>query len=131
MSDILSEAYNQFLDYERPLEPNDPRRVPLAEMGVWGTGVSCMKLLGTSIEMRGAQGPVHQLFTGFRGSGKSTELKLLAKNLTGKGYEVIYVDCAEYLNLTEPTSITQVLMAMAAGVDRHLEGARLSRNRGL
>ena len=121
MSDILSEAYNQFLDYVRPLEPDDPRRVPLAESSVWGTGDSCVDVLGTSITMRGGPEPAYQLFSGFRGSGKSTELKLLGKNLAEKGYEVIYVDSARYLNLTEPTSITQVLIAIAAGMDSHLE----------
>lgn len=52
------------------------------------------------------------LFTGNRGTGKTTELMRLAKRLQDYGYEVFYVDISEYLNLTQRVEITDFLMAM-------------------
>ncbi|MFV8749741.1 hypothetical protein ACNOYE_04210 [Nannocystaceae bacterium ST9] len=52
------------------------------------------------------------LFTGNRGTGKTTELMRLAKQLRAFGCEVFYVDMAEYLLLTQRIEITDFLISM-------------------
>lgn len=56
------------------------------------------------------------LFTGNRGTGKTTELMRLAKRLQEYGYEVFYVDMAEYLNLSERVEVTDFLMSVIGGL---------------
>lgn len=52
------------------------------------------------------------LFTGNRGTGKTTELLRLAKILDGYGCEVFYADLSEYLILTQRIEITDFLFAV-------------------
>jgi len=118
--DYLKDAFNN-CDFEKPLDWDDRRRVDLSAPGVRGGAGSCIDFLRTNIELSGE--PAYQLFTGFRGSGKSTELKLLARQLRQKGYSVIYVDTESYLNLRVPARVSDLLISMAAGVDSYLETA--------
>src|SRR5690606_27751621 len=57
------------------------------------------------------------LFTGNRGTGKTTELMRLAKALVELGFEVFYVDLYKYLSLTErieaPDFLISVLGALS------------------
>ena len=116
--DVIKEAFNN-CDFENPLEWNDQRRVDLEAGGVRGTDACCIDFLQTHIEL--SDQPTYQMFTGFRGSGKSTELKMLAKKLRDKNYCVIYVDTETYLNLHVPAQVSDLLISMAAGVDSYLE----------
>lgn len=54
------------------------------------------------------------LFTGNRGTGKTTELLRLAKILQGDDYncEVFYVDIAEYLYMADPVEISDFLITV-------------------
>ncbi|NJK32790.1 MAG: hypothetical protein HC927_10480 [Deltaproteobacteria bacterium] len=52
------------------------------------------------------------LFTGNRGTGKTTELMRLATNLENLGCEVFYVDLSQYLSLTQPIEITDFLISV-------------------
>ena len=52
------------------------------------------------------------LFTGNRGTGKTTELMRLAKILRGYGCAVFYVDLSEYLLLTQRVEITDFLISV-------------------
>jgi hypothetical protein len=52
------------------------------------------------------------LFTGNRGTGKTTELLRLAKILDGYGLEVFYVDMTEYLNLSQRVEISDFLISV-------------------
>lgn len=52
------------------------------------------------------------LFTGNRGTGKTTELMRLAQKLDGYGCEVLYVDLSEYINVTQRVEITDFLISM-------------------
>jgi hypothetical protein len=52
------------------------------------------------------------LFTGNRGTGKTTELMRLARDLVRHECEVFYVDLAEYLNLTQRIEVSDFLMGM-------------------
>jgi predicted AAA+ superfamily ATPase len=47
-----------------------------------------------------------QLFSGFSGSGKTTQLKRLQQELEREGYKVIYANAEDYLNLGEAIDIT-------------------------
>ncbi len=52
------------------------------------------------------------LFTGNRGTGKTTELLRLAKILDGYGMEVFYADMAEYLNLSQRVEVSDFLISV-------------------
>lgn len=61
------------------------------------------------------------LFSGNRGTGKTTELMRLAEMLREQGCEVFYVDMAEYLNLTMAVEITDFLISMLGGLSEKIE----------
>jgi hypothetical protein len=52
------------------------------------------------------------LFTGHRGSGKTTELLRLRKELSDQGCTAFYVDMVDYLNETSPLSIADLLVTL-------------------
>jgi hypothetical protein len=62
-----------------------------------------------------------RLFSGFRGSGKTTELLRLQRILENQGYFVLYADALNYVNAAEPIEITQLLMVMAGAFSDALE----------
>jgi hypothetical protein len=75
-----------------------------------------VKLLSRPIEF--ALGQSVHLFSGFRGSGKSTELRRLRKHLTSipeGDYKVVLCDIEDYINLSQPVDISDFLMAIAGG----------------
>jgi hypothetical protein len=56
------------------------------------------------------------LFTGNRGTGKTTELMRLARRLGDLDCEVFYVDLSEYLTLTQRIEISDFLIAVLGGL---------------
>ncbi len=54
-----------------------------------------------------------QLFSGFRGSGKTTELGRLRSRLVAKGYSVFYANALDYLSPSDPVEIEGLLIAIA------------------
>ncbi|OJH36483.1 hypothetical protein [Cystobacter ferrugineus] len=71
-----------------------------------------VKLLARSIQF--ALGQSVQLFSGFRGSGKSTELHRLRKYLSEQGdYKVVLCDIEDYINLSQSVDIIDFLLAVA------------------
>jgi hypothetical protein len=62
-----------------------------------------------------------RLFSGFRGSGKTTELLRLQRELEARGYFVLYADALEYVNAAEPVEITEMLMVMAGAFSDSLQ----------
>ena len=54
-----------------------------------------------------------QLFSGFRGTGKTTELYRLKRELEAKGFLVLYADALEYLSPSEEVDITTMLLSVA------------------
>ncbi len=54
--------------------------------------------------------------TGQRGTGKSTELLRLRSMLQANGVVVFYVDMLRYLHMSEPTEISDFLIAVSAGL---------------
>jgi hypothetical protein len=104
---------------ERPLQAGDPLYVPLDE-GIPVRGEqTCIDRLSQTIAL--ADFESCQLFTGFPGTGKTTELKRLEARLSGSKdlpTHVIYVDFEEYVDRYTPISITDVLRVIAYCMDR-------------
>jgi hypothetical protein len=61
------------------------------------------------------------LFTGNRGTGKTTELLRLAEILRGYDCEVFYADMADYVNLTRPLDIADFLISVMGAFSEKLE----------
>lgn len=60
------------------------------------------------------------LFTGNRGTGKTTELMRLAKLLDGYGCEVFYVDLSRYLMLTQRVEVTDFLISVLGALSEQV-----------
>lgn len=60
------------------------------------------------------------MFSGFRGSGKTTELFRLKKSLEESGYVVLYGDALKYLNPAQEIDISDLLIVLAG--TRHPAG---------
>ncbi|HRI63824.1 MAG TPA: hypothetical protein PK156_06285 [Polyangium sp.] len=54
-----------------------------------------------------------QLLSGFRGTGKSTELRRLKNRLESDGKIVLLLDMEEHMNMTTPIDITDFLIVLA------------------
>ncbi|MCX4243708.1 hypothetical protein [Paraliomyxa miuraensis] len=102
---FLREFYNALAD--RPLEPDSDFYEPLYE----GTETDPVEHLATTIEWR-RLGSV-QLFSGFRGTGKSTELRRLRRRLIDNGAKVGLCPMESYLNLTTKLDISDFLVTLA------------------
>ena len=83
--DSLKALYNALAD--RVLEPGDP--VYVAQVNCRG-GADAVEEIATEVDWQEGGGVC--LFTGQRGTGKSTELKRLKKRLEELGAVVFYVD---------------------------------------
>jgi len=81
-------------------------------------GQPCISKLGTKIQL--ADRPLCQLFTGFSGSGKTSELSRLAKRLRNDGHYVMHVDVERHLDLTHPIDYPDILIALGVAVDEDL-----------
>jgi len=66
-----------------------------------------------------------QLFSGFRGTGKSTELRRLQRDLVERGYLVALCDMERYLNLSMPVDVSDFLVAVAGAFGEALEADHL------
>jgi hypothetical protein len=55
-------------------------------------------------------------FTGMRGSGKSTELRRLRRDLEDNGFVVFYSDMTEYLPLNSPVEIGDFLLVVVSAL---------------
>jgi hypothetical protein len=107
-------------DPNRPLSPGDPLYVPFDEgTPVRGTaGRSCIDALQRLILL---QDETCQLFTGFPGTGKTTELGRLKQRLEASKdvpTHAVYIDFEHWLDRYTPVSITDVLRVVAYVLDR-------------
>lgn len=71
-----------------------------------------------------------QMFSGFRGSGKTTELLRLRQRLQQQDYIVIYADALDYVNPSSPIDISDLLIATAGAfsdalLDKSILGDRV------
>ncbi len=107
----------------QPLDPGDPRYVDLDEgVPVRGSdGASCIDEIERTILFSDPMSPVCQLFTGFPGSGKTTELRRLQNRLQQSklvAMHVVMIDFQEYRTDPTPLSIIETLRVLAYELDR-------------
>ncbi len=103
LSDAHKAAHYLPLYTDRRLSPTDPIHELLVPI-TWGAAES------------------YQLFTGFSGTGKTTELRRLQRELTAEGapFVVLHIDTKRYLNLDTPIDVSDFLFAAAGAVDEAL-----------
>jgi hypothetical protein len=81
-------------------------------------GERCIDSLAATIRL--SDSPTTQLFTGFPGAGKTSELFRLSKRLSDFGYLVVYADCSETIDILNPIEYSEVLIALGLVVDERL-----------
>jgi len=115
----MDEASEEFLQtfyralVDRPLELEDGWYVPIYEDAT----VSCsdpVKRLARVMSWAPRQSA--QLLGGFRGTGKSTELRRLRRLLEGQGFEVVLCDMKHYLDMSTPIEISDFLISAAGAL---------------
>lgn len=107
---FLKDFYNAVSN--RPLEPDDPRYVPLYDEALAGTDPVAQLALAVERSTESVR-----LFSGYRGTGKSTELRRLKRQLEESGHLVFLCDMEHYLNLSTPVDVSDFLMAVAGSFD--------------
>ncbi|MBO3708050.1 MAG: ATP-binding protein [Candidatus Accumulibacter sp.] len=110
----LKTLYNALAD--RVLEPGDP--VYVAQVNCQGFS-DAIEEIATEIEWQDGGGVC--LFTGQRGTGKSTELKRLKKRLEDGGTVVFYADLSEFLLLTKEVEISDFLVSVAGAMSERVQ----------
>lgn len=111
IEDLLTRFHNS-LRMEGPLDINLPADAALYVQGLHGHR-DAVASLGRDI--RRTEGGGVFLFTGQAGSGKSTELHRLQRDLRAKGSKVYYVDLLEWLNVSEPVTLSSFLVSLLSG----------------
>jgi len=107
--EFLKTFFREVMD--RPLDPASDRRYVRLYEGPDAIGDDPVLLLERAI--RWLPGESVQLLSGFRGTGKSTELRRLRSRLRDKGYLVALVDIQDYINLTTRVDVSDFLVALA------------------
>jgi len=111
---LLKGIYQRLAD--NPLKPGDPFYEAIyCRPG----GEDPVAKLRTHIEWTTVESL--QLFSGFRGTGKTTELFRLRRELEKKGYIVLYADALEYLSPSEEIDIATMLLSVAGAFGEQLE----------
>lgn len=110
-------------DPDRPLQAGDPLYVELDDGTPvrGGDGTSCIDEMERTILYSEPMRPTCQLFTGFPGTGKTTELNRLRARFDANkpfGAHTLAVDFQEYIDPYVPISITDVLRVLAYSLDR-------------
>lgn len=127
-------AWNEACDPLEPVERSSPYFVDFNRFDYEGQRVSLrgnttetgLSTLADAITM--ARGPQScHLFSGFSGTGKSTELLGLKQELEAQGYVVLIADALEYINLKRPLEISELLVVTAAAFG-DLAAARMGKN---
>ena len=109
--EALLAAFTNSLRFEQPLDMTQPEDAKLYVKGLHG-GVDAVGRLRRDI-LRVEGGGVF-LFTGQPGSGKSTELQRLRRDLLEQGCKVYYCDLEEWLNLNAPVTLSSFIVALLA-----------------
>ncbi|MCX6073088.1 MAG: hypothetical protein NTY39_02080 [Campylobacterales bacterium] len=89
-------------------DPDGLENVNLDEMGVRGRDWS--DVLSAGIEL--SDTPICELFTGHRGSGKTTELKKVQRRLeaeSGANLLTVYINAEEYVDTSNEIDVTDIL----------------------
>jgi len=115
-NDLVRSVYRNLQDH--PLEPGDDFYEPIYKPT--SDADEPIDRLQKAIEW--AEVESIQFFSGFRGSGKTTELKRLKKRLEEKGYFVVMCDALDYVNMSAPIDITDLLLVLAGAFSDRLKG---------
>ena len=104
---------------DQALAPNDPRNLDL-EHYEWGDEVYNLRGKNTIQKLykviNYSEGESCNIFSGYPGSGKTTELLRLKRKLEKGGYTVLMADAADYHDLSHPLTIEDMCMILAAAV---------------
>ena len=107
---FLKRFFQNLLDQSLdPSDPSEKRYVPLYKAPEL-VDEDPVDLLADAIEWTSES---VQLLSGYRGTGKSTELKRLKARLEESGYLVFLCDVEDYLNLSTPIDVSDFLMIVA------------------
>lgn len=112
----LRELYNR-CNPDEPLPPEDSRNVDIDQRGVRGTNWTSK--LARQIEL--SKTPVCQLFTGLRGTGKSTEIRRLSTRLSDparRNLLTVLIDADNVLDLTVEIDVSDVLALVLLHTER-------------
>ena len=113
---LLKDVYQRLDD--KPLLPDNPFYEPIYTRL---EGEDPVAKLRTHIEWTTVESM--QLFSGFQGTGKTTELFRLRRDLEQKGYLVLYANALDYLSPAEEADIVTMLMSIAGAFGEQLEKA--------
>ena len=116
MEDLLDEMYNAFTP--TPLQPGDPAYVDCR--AVRGDE-DVVEDLGRTV--RRSRDLTYQLYSGYRGSGKTTELLRLKKDLVDRGHVVVYFAADEEDLSVQDAQYTDILLACTRHLLRELKKA--------
>ena len=110
----LGQLYRALAD--KVLMPGDVNYLPaLHQQG----GVDVMAELATEIEFQ--DGGSVGVFTGQRGTGKSTELRRLEAMLKDAGCSVVFVDMSEYMFMYKPVEVSDFLVSLCGAFSDAIE----------
>lgn len=130
MSDTqtITRRYQELRDFtkalkEAPVGPADSRYYEFHKSPGMPRGIDPITKLYAGVNLEPAAATC-QLFSGFRGSGKTSELLRLRERLLGDGYHVVFVAGAEVVNLNKPLEPADLLISVAAAVAQHVERQR-------
>ncbi|MBL8190192.1 MAG: ATP-binding protein [Acidobacteria bacterium] len=111
-----------------PLQPGDKRFVDLTKAR--GIRSNIAKKIANKIKHAEPGRYHHQLVSGHRGCGKSTELFQLQDQLRKDGYFVVYFDVEDVLDLAD-IRYQDVLVAITKAIEKELSDAKIEIDAGL
>ncbi len=106
------EFYQRISD--QPLDPDDPRYFQIYD-GPENLISNIREIINFS------ENQSTQLLSGYRGGGKSTELRRLRRDLQKDGYKVVLIDIEEYLDLHTPIDITDFMFGLCGALGEELK----------
>ncbi|NER46595.1 MAG: ATP-binding protein [Symploca sp. SIO1A3] len=116
MEDLLDEIYNAFTP--TPLQPGDPAYVDCR--AVRGDE-DVVEDLGRTVQR--SRNFTYQLYSGYRGSGKTTELLRLKQDLEARGHVVVYFAADEEDLSVQDAEYTDILLACTRHLLKRLKEA--------
>jgi hypothetical protein len=116
---LLPKWLSPRLRVDDPLEPGDPLYRALYEPLYENDPDDPIRLILNDIVLSEVES--QNFISGFRGSGKTTELYRLRKNLQDDGYFVAYANALDYILPSEPVEISDFLIVLAGSFSDSLE----------